>query len=1548
MKETGHPLRVILMENTGSMTSLWLPATIEGRYFFDARNGSDEDIPICIMASEGRWVAVCGADGFFDAGGTGIGSRIVVEDQLLLRAVFPSKQYIIYTEKEDPEDHVFIPCLIRDHSEITIGRNSQNDICYPNKRVSSRHAVLRFMDESWHIIDNGSTNGVFLNGRKIKDAPLKTGDMVYIMGLYIIMGVGFIALNNKTGRIVLNGQKIRAVSDENELKYGLPEAAAGDAGYYERQPRRSYQIEPEPIEIESPPMAISENKVPFLLRMGSPALMGGQALLSGNVVSALSSMVLPFVSQGLTEKDRKEYDAKRNAFYSAYLDNKEEEVRTETEREIRTFNRVYPPLSEALAFPEEKKRLWERRKFDADFLSVRIGTGRIPMAAKKEFPKRHFDLEKDPLTDRMYELAERKELLTDAPIMLSLRDDHILGVKGKREEQLAFVSNMILQLALTHSYDEVKIVVLGDPKDLAKLNDVRYLPHNWDDEKTIRFFGSTRSDAQMISKYLNDQLAKMEAPGSRLKETLKEYPAFVIFALDKELYDCVELFKGIQKREEYCGFTLISVFDNVPKECSKLITLYDTPKVVDLFHPEDHDQAFRLDTAAPSLVRSGLAALKSTKLRLEKQAFSLPSMVTFLEMYGVGLVEHLNPLKRWMENDPVQSLEVPVGIGTDGKRFTLDLHEKRQGPHGLIAGGTGSGKSELIITYILSMAVNFSPDEVAFVLIDYKGGGLADAFVDEKRGIHLPHVVGTITNLDGASISRSLMSIQSELRRRQAVFSRARRETNEGTLDIYDYQKLYRNKRVSEPMPHLFIISDEFAELKKQQPEFMDELISIARIGRSLGIHLILSTQKPTGVVNEQIWSNTRFRICLKVADRSDSMEMLKRPEAAEIRNTGRFYLQVGYNEYFAQGQSAWCGAGYIPQEEVIVEKKDNVRFLDNMGQTVLNARPYTEKKRAESKQVVAIVKYLSDLAKREGIMPASLWKDPLPEKLELRTLMEENPVKAEEGITAMIGLADDPEYQEQFPFKLRLQSIRNLLICGNSGSGKSTLIRTMLTSLVTRYSPKELNYYILDLSGGALSGLSKAPHCGAYLNETNEEAFTRLLTMIRDIIAERKKLFLNADVTSYEAYRETADLPLILFILDGYTNINLFRKGPEFHSELYQYMREGSAYGIRTIVAVNHLNEVHTKARQEEDHRIALQAKDRYEYTDILGVKVASTISEKIGRGMCVIDGRPLEYQTAVLDAALSEQERAKKLKELLKETSARYSGIPPAQRLPMAEGNEEYEDFCNGFAPGRIPLGYSLKDLKKTAIPFRQLHSISLYFGNSAGIRPVFSNMLSAARMNRMDPVIVKKASNSIFDLEEMAEQARGARFLDPTAEGLKTLQELLADELVRRNVFRDAYCEEHRIPSTDKGRVLKAEAYIRKNTVPLLVIFESLGDICRLRRTEEIQELEQVFQIFFERTKGYNMYFIAGFYPEDEGIRSSAFMKSFNREQFALLFGGKTMRQCVVDDLPLELRRQDKAEDRYDRFLMKYRDELYLMRMPMGELTEETGDPDDASIV
>ena len=388
---------------------------------------------------------------------------------------------------------------------------------------------------------------------------------------------------------------------------------------------------------------------------------------------------------------------------------------------------------------------------------------------------------------------------------------------------------------------------------------------------------------------LEPELARREElKGEDDPDVLK--PHYVVFALDKTLAGKSDLVGRILRQKSPHGFYVVALYDQLhllPRECRSVIEVGSG--ATRIYDPEDTSGAFRAvrtDVAFDGDARDLAVQLANTELDTMSAAFVLPDAVSFLELHGVGKVEHLNALSRWKESNPALSLEAAVGIGSNGEPLVLDVHEKRHGPHGLIAGMTGSGKSEFIMTYILSLAVTYAPDEVAFVLIDYKGGGMANAFAD------LPHVAGTMTNLDGAAVNRSLVSIQSELKRRQGIFNQAAVATGTSNIDIYKYQSMYREGVVKEPLPHLLIISDEFAELKSQQPEFMSQLVSAARIGRSLGVHLILATQKPSGVVDDQIWSNSRFRVCLKVQEKADSMEVIKRPDAAALTTTGRFYCR--------------------------------------------------------------------------------------------------------------------------------------------------------------------------------------------------------------------------------------------------------------------------------------------------------------------------------------------------------------------------------------------------------------------------------------------------------------------------------------------------------------------------------------------------------------------------------------------------------------------------------------------------------------------------------
>lgn len=1555
MNRESFPMHIVLFEMDGDMQELFLPAKAEGRY--QLHRGDDSKRPIIdIMEVNGQWEAVCRKGGSFILGPEMNETRIKVKDRNLVNVMYRNERYALYAECVRPDDSVFVPYYISSNEQISIGRKDDQDICYPSDMVSREHALIYSYQNRWCIKDCDSRNGVYLNGKKVTNSYLNPGDTIYIMGLYIIFGVGFIAMNNANGRVKITSLKLGKITDVESLHYLSPNVDIDEERYFDRAPRRIYEYKPIKIPLEMPPMPLSKNGQPMIMSMANPLISGGSALMQGNALGVLTSLILPAVTQGYNEKEKKDYEDKRRTFYFEYLNRVAEAIQNEKAKEESELNNIYPDINTVLTFVDNKERLWERRKFDSDYLKVRLGTGWIPMLSKVEYPAKRLQMVEDELQDKMYELGEDSVFLENVPVMLSLKDDYVVGIKGEHDLVVAQVARMIIQLALSHSYDDMKIILLARPEDAEKLNFIRYLHHNWDNEMETRFLCTSKAEAQAISKMMNKEV-EILSPSERNKASDdKNHLNYVVFALDKELYDCIEAFKEFQQGDNYCNFSIVAAFDGLPKECKRVIVTGEHMQLINMTTPEEDDIYYRLEAYDEAYAQKQLRTLYGVEVQLGASGFKLPNMLTFLEMFNAGKVEHLNPLGRWKENNPVRSLAVPLGVGTDGKPFMLDLHEKHHGPHGLIAGGTGSGKSEFIITYILSLALNFSPDEVAFILIDYKGGGLADAFVDPKKGIHLPHVVGTITNLDGSAISRSMLAIDSEIKRRQAVFKAAKSQTNEGTMDIYDYQRLYRAGKVDEPMPHLFIISDEFAELKKNQPEFMDGLISIARIGRSLGVHLILATQKPTGVVNDQIWTNTKFRICLRVADKNDSMEMLKRPEAAEIRQTGRFYLQVGYNELFEMGQSAWCGAKYAPQDETIEETDQTVEFVDNVGQVYIKAQPQKEVKQTGIKQIVAIVQYLSDLAKRENIIPRKLWTDPIPEKLELDAVVAKYPREVDNKITALIGVVDDPEHQTQYPYYLDMQSFHHLMISAPSGSGKSNYFRTMLLNLVDNYSPEDINYYIVDLSGGSLLPYSKLPHCGVYLSEKNEADLDRLFDLITDIIEERKSLFASAEVTNFDAYRKVAKLPVVLVIFDGFTNIQNFKKGMEYYSSFYEKMREGASYGVKYLVSINHLNEFHTKSRQEVDYKVAFQAKDAFEYGDILDTKCHITVPQLPGRGIIVYDDRPLEFHVAVWNVNADEQEQNKLLKSHFAAINEKYADIVPAKSLPMVEDGRTYADFHREFSRERFPLGYYMKTMKPVALPLHQLSTMTFYFGNPLGCAPVIRNLLYSANQDNMEIIVYRRSADSIFgSTEKESIEYRDIRVKDTTLQEMLNLNQRIKQEIMARNIHRDMYCEMNGIPKTDKSRVRKAAKFIRERTKPLLVFFEGLGDLARLRPDENIDEntykdIEATLKIFFGGLKGYNIYFMGCMYPSDNDAvtSTSPLLKDFTANQLCMLFGGNYNKADFVKGMPSDVSRNNKIDAQYDKCILKYQDSFYSMKMPCGELIEATDDPDEASIV
>lgn len=1539
-----YSYHLTLFSEADEMQELWLPKFAEGYFRFSDRF---LERVLSIVAKNGKWYAQCMKPAYFKDVPMSCSYEMPLQDQQLLTVDIEDRSYGLLVEQALPSRNTYHSYNVRSEVQITIGSASRCDVCYRGPFVAPEHALLQRAGGQWSIRNLDARYGLYVNGEKREQAQLKLGDVVYIMGLKLIIGQSFFAVNCGADQVRVAEHILQQTSllRSNYSHYYSAEPE-GSTKFFNRAPRKRRESQQTVITVEGPPRSMMHNQVPLLLRMGGSMVMGGTAALAGNFMTLITSVMFPFLNSKYTESQRKEYERLRVTKYTEYLQNKAREIRTAIEKEHKELNVKYPTL-EQVAQTGRSERLWERRPSDSDFLDLRLGTGTRPLSARIEYPERLFELETDDLEEQMYRLVQTPYKVENAPILLPLTQSYVCGIQGRREHILSMLRSLVVQLAVHHSYDEVKLVFLLRQEELEQVDSIRYLPHAWDDLRNTRFVATNETEAYAIGDYLKKQLENEPKDVSDFTKLLKNRPYYVVFALDKKMLDGHEVFKQIVQSDYNPGVSVITAYDGLPKECQKIVSLQGRQNNLCTTMGVDggDDELFEEETLTPERFHEVMHLLANTSLKQVDKLQTLPKMVTFLEMFNVGRIEQLNPLKRWRDNNPVKSLSAPVGVGEDGSLFPLDLHEKRQGPHGLVAGMTGSGKSEFLITYILSMAVNYHPDEVAFVLIDYKGGGLADAFENPRTGVRLPHLAGTITNLDGASIQRSLMSIESELVRRQKVFSEVSKEFDEGSMNIYTYQKLRRAGKVSEPMPHLFIVSDEFAELKQQQPEFMDKLISAARIGRSLGVHLILATQKPSGVVNDQIRSNTKFRVCLRVQDRSDSQDMLKRPEAAELTDTGRFYLQVGYNEYFALGQSAWCGADYEPQDTVPVQRDDAVEFLDMTGQVVTQNKPKVKKVSSGMTQIGAVVQYLYDLGESQNIRARSLGVKPLPGKIEYADLLAQG-ARPEQGCQALIGLVDDPMRQTQFPLHLDLMSFHHMALVGLAGTGKSNFLKTMLYSLVMNYTPEEVNFYVLDLSGGVLSAFKNMPHCGAYLTKENEADFDRLLALLQELVEERKKLFEKAEVFSYDDYVNVRKLPLALVILDGWTNILDFAKGQQYSLGISKYMREATNYGVRFLFSVNHLNEFSSKVNQEFDYKIALQAKDKFEYNDILSLRNAFIPPVCPGRGLCDIGGKAMEYQVAVPYCGLDVQEQMARIREDLKRRTGQLQGCTPAKRLPLADVTLEYADFCVSFAPERIPLGFSMQTMQPVAMPLQQLHTMSLYFGNPLGIRPVMFNILSAFQREKAEVIVMRRSAGTIFDRsgEKKLQQLYGDRcsVWETTAENVNKLFELLVTDFIPkyRVPYRNEYCQSHGIPDTDKGRTVKAAKYIRSKTTPLLVLFESFADLAAADK-------EGAFAEVFSMLRGFNIYFVGGFYPEEESISANRVFKSFSQDDFALIFGGQFHKQWATS-LVSEYRRMEKVNPNYNRFVMKYRSECHRMVMPCGELIQADADPDEKEII
>ncbi|MBV9787880.1 MAG: hypothetical protein JOZ51_06895, partial [Chloroflexi bacterium] len=577
-------------------------------------------------------------------------------------------------------------------------------------------------------------------------------------------------------------------------------------------------------------------------------------------------------------------------------------------------------------------------------------------------------------------------------------------------------------------------------------------------------------------------------------------------------------------------------------------------------------------------------------------------------------------------------LEATIGVASGNRLRTLYFEAKKDGAHGMIAGGTGSGKSELLMTLIVGLAVNFPPDILNFVLVDYKGGGAFKPF--EK----LPHVVDIVTNLNKAAVDRMFTSISAEIRRRQALNVETR------TKDIVDYRA--KNFHITrEPYPHLFIIIDEYSEMIDDNPEYRLALDSITRVGRAQGVNLILASQQPKGV-SDQMRANIKLRMCLKVEQMDTSRELLRRPDAAFLPNgmPGRGYIQAG-NENIELVQVSYTG------EVQRDEREQSVMWPERQS---IATQPTADD---PPRLFDAIVNLASEL--EAGRMATKPWPKFLPESFTLEApLMDAKrgtSFRLEPSITdwlngdtahlwpgidwrngalrPVVGLIDNPSEAEQTPFRLDL-SRNHLAIFGDAGLGKTTLIRTLLTSLAATHSPDELHLYVLDLGGRNYRSLENLPHAGAIIygdDEALEERLQRLLEKLARMTDERQQQMSNASATSLAEFNQSNPdqvLPAVVVVID---NIAVLQENfePLVENTLVPLVRRSLGVGITFVVSGNVPTNMPSKLYNLFGERLTFKQANTDRYMDIVG-RGAIEFGDIPGRGYIRRGQRPLMFHIA------------------------------------------------------------------------------------------------------------------------------------------------------------------------------------------------------------------------------------------------------------------------------------------------------------------------------
>jgi S-DNA-T family DNA segregation ATPase FtsK/SpoIIIE len=984
--------------------------------------------------------------------------------------------------------------------QVTIGRDPACDLVLADRDVTRRHALAVAHGPAVRMLDLDSANGLLLAGKRVADVVLAAGQEIQAGG----------------SRIELVWQASRVI---------LPVRSQDGTSLVNRQPRNPPTWNPSSFAFPTRPKP-EEKRGLNLLTLALPVVL---AVVLAFVMRQWYYLMIAFISPltylGNNWNDRrrqKREEQRHQAEYGEQLLALRRDVEGAVDAQDAYLRALWPDVQTVTrAATTPTVELWRRRPGDPDWLNLRLGTADLPAA----------------ITFTQTRPAEWQDAtVARAPIGVSLEAVRALGIAGSPDAVADTARWILLQAATLHSPTELRIAVIAPGAKDADFGWLRWLPH-LSTSDGIPFAAWTEQQVEPLTKSLRDLTVQRKTEFTHDRQTI--LPRYLVL-----LAGSGELFRRPAVAELMAEGPAVGVFfictDSDPKLLPYLcgaVAEFGTTNQLTVEGGYDR-QPVTPDRVQAKLADDAARALAPLRVSGGAVTTGLPDQLRFSDLAGLPTAEAIQAT--WRLN-PGNTRAV---VGHDGETaFAVDI--VRDGPHSLIAGTTRAGKSELLQTLLTSLSLNNSPADLNFLFVDYKGG---PTFRDLR---HLPHVTATLTNLDEGQAERALDSLRAELIRRQRQLADA------DATDLPEYRRKRDADASLPPFPRLIIVVDEFAELKQFLPGAMDELVGVARTGASLGVHLLLATQRPQGAVSPEIQANTSLRICLRVTDGDASRDIIDIPDAAQIPAScpGRAYVKAAGRRPVLM-QTAQITTPN-EQGEALVEVSA-VRWNESV---LRSARRETNLGQTDLQVVIAAMR---DAAARDGLAvtyPVVL--PPLPEILPLADLLSLQTLSGVPDL--LLGFRDLPMRQRQQILTVPLGS-GHLGIVGSSRSGRSSGLRAIAVALAEKFRPDQVQVYVLD-GGAALAGLSALPHTGVYCRADNEELTDRLISRLDTELSVRRELLAHYGAASISELAASVRPAHLVLLVDGYEAFVTERQGP-VRSDLLELFGQGLGAGLTIVMA--------------------------------------------------------------------------------------------------------------------------------------------------------------------------------------------------------------------------------------------------------------------------------------------------------------------------------------------------------------------------------------------